>query len=359
LLFALCSLLFALGSLYFMSRWDRSRALLPLAVAAVLAWLAVFTKQQGVVAAGTGFALLYLRKARKSDWIWFVGLVGALTLISVVYLEVINDFHFLRAIFFDLVKIQTNQSDIRFPRLFHFFYQNLPWMLLTGFAFARSYKKRQLSVWQISIPVQFIILYQTCGNGGGGPNYFFPMWCTLVICSATGALDYVRDFSLVQKVSLKQTALIGLISILFIGSSLNAADVNIQMLQEYTSDTGSLSVLMKNYYHEVDELVRSNPNKEVLLARISTPWLLAGAHCESEYCDLLTAWYSRLDMDRAAFLKKIHDHKFAVITDCPLPWPSDIQAAINANYYVAKTVKANYWYGKILTEVHFYVPRLD
>ena len=354
----------ALASLYCLFNWDQSvsddqpRKLWPLALCAVFATFAYLTKQQGVYCPVTVFVVLALRHARKSEWALFTVVAGGLTLAAIAYLEIRNHGTFLRSTLLNVPQVYRSPFHEAQKRIIKFSYQSSPWVLLTLAGLVAQRDARKWNVWQISVPIQLIFLFQTAGNVNGGPNYFFSFWCTLLICSGVTAIDFFANESSRLGFSSCRPRILTLGFLLILPNLLYADILNPVILTKLLPNRAVLDPMMKSNYDKIRELVEASSNKEVLVDRVIGGWVVAGAEVENEFCTLINAWYSKSDVfNRPAFLEKIRTRKYAFIVSGLIPIPDEVMVVVNEVYRPSLTMTTNLWMGQVVSDVTVYAPK--
>ena len=348
--------LLALASVFALSLWERKKTPGLLILSSVLAFMALFTKQQGIWAFATGLAALSIGSRKKSEWIIYIGLFVLLSVGATIYLESVNDHSFLSSTVINLRKIYFSPMPDALKRIGAFALTNAQWFFIFIAGFIFSWRRHQLRIWQVSIPIQCALLLLTVGNGAGGPNYFFSLWCSLVISCGISVVDFVIDQSWTKKLSLRLFA--GIICAIIAYQAYFMVFFISAEIDKLTDGTKDLAPLMTEYYEAVAKLVNESPNKDVLVDRSIGAYILSGARVGTEFCAMSHAWVSGdSDFNREALLDKIRNKKFAVITTGMEPIRLEIAKMMNTYYQPMRSFRINLWKGQRVETILIFTPR--
>jgi hypothetical protein len=345
-----------LASVFVLALWIEKKSQQLLLLSAVLAFMAVFTKQQGIWAFGTGLIALVFSSRKKSEWLAYVGLFLVLSVGATLYLEAVNDHSFLSSTVFNLSKIYFSPLFAAAKRIGIFFIQNVQWFVIWEAGLIYSWRKRRLRIWHVSIPIQIVLLFLTVGNEAGGPNYFYSLWISLLICSGISVLDFMTDQAWMSIMGLRLAA--GFVCVFLAVQAMFAASFNSRELDKLTAGSIGIETIMKGYYSEVTRLMSASSNKEVLIDRSAGAFIVAGGRLDNEFCAMSHAWVSSdPDFNRDAFLEKIRQKKFAFITTGLEPFQLPIAQALQQFYKPLEDMRVNLWKGQTLDNVLIFVPR--
>jgi len=201
-------------------------------------------------------------------------------------------------------------------------------------------QKKILSIWEISCVLHVPLLILILGNGGGGPNYFFTFWISLVV-----ACFEVISRGASTRPMLK-LAFLGLVSVNFAFSV--AASSSELLVQE--RPTNHLVELMDANYQQVSNLGRlsSRDGGTVLTNRNVGAFVSAGMRIENEGAIMFSyAWLHPKSFNREKVLERVQKKQYSYILSGLQPFPEDLFQTILANYEVYSDYETNLYMGRV------------
>lgn len=350
--------LFTALSIYFMQMFIDERKTVYLDLSAVMTFLALFTKQQAVIAAVSVFAALIITERDFKYLLRYALVFGVLSGVMCLYLEITNNFSFLNSTVFYLRDVIPTNFGFGKARLTSFLKAEWVITIITALALAYNiFIKRKISSWNVFVIVSVPLLGYMLGNNFGGLNYVFTLWIAMIVSCGQFIMGLIEqetgktEHGMITKAS----AVVLLSCMMLYGTS--AAEAIAPVLKKLNNRLEPARYVMENYYSTLGKMYAGSANKHFFGGRTIGVFVVNGGISEYEYATFgLAAWPVNYRIDKTAFLQKLDNKYFGMITTGLDPFPDDMMAGIKKNYTLTATLPANCWMGRIMP-IEVYVPR--
>ncbi len=383
-----------------------------------LASLTYFAKQQGLIVIAVVIIFLLIQKISKKNIILTLIGFSFVFIPAVISLELANSGEFLNATIFDLKRIMPSSFYLSMFRLWQFLFDSSLYffigVLISLFPFIfMKYGIKNLSIWQVSFILHIPFLLVILGNGGGGPNYFFSFWISIVfICieliKNEKVLQILRfnkekffliiailivptlignmgniythlfiNFSLVLIVFLiilnknnkflnksdaiffKKTTLFSLVILFSLFANIYSGMKNTSyVISGMKLPTPELEIMMQDYYDSVALLTVDKKNLHMLSHRNIGAFSTNGFRVNNEGATMFSyAWHSKNIFERKIILDNIRNQKYDVISTGLQAYPKEVMNEIIIYYSPVINKPINFRFGEIGRAI-VYLPKI-